>query len=148
MVGSGRSRRRICWGTGIHTILHLLEKRRDRSVYSRPETAHGQSISQRCVPIRLPVDYMNDKMCSLALVAVAESGANQMNTDGTTDPPLLLDRYRVEGILGTGGLYHLLALAELGLVIVVIGFVLGVVSPSWIVPRWYKEKYPDPPVQP
>ncbi|MDQ6601267.1 MAG: protein kinase [Chloroflexota bacterium] len=27
-----------------------------------------------------------------------------MNTDGTTDPPLLLDRYRVEGILGTGGL--------------------------------------------
>jgi eukaryotic-like serine/threonine-protein kinase len=27
-----------------------------------------------------------------------------MNADGTTDPPLLLDRYRVEGILGTGGL--------------------------------------------
>ena len=27
-----------------------------------------------------------------------------MNADGTTDPPLLLDRYRVEGLLGTGGL--------------------------------------------
>ncbi len=38
------------------------------------------------------------------LLDVAESGANQMNPDGTTASPLLLDRYRVEGVLGSGGL--------------------------------------------
>jgi hypothetical protein len=25
------------------------------------------------------------------------------------------------------------------------GFVLGLASPSWLAPRWYKERYPDPP---
>jgi hypothetical protein len=49
-------------------------------------------------------------------------------------------------VLGMAGLYNLKLLGLVGLVIVVAGFVLGVVSPPWLVPRWYKELYPDPPV--
>ena len=38
-------------------------------------------------------------------------------------------------------------LGLLGLAIVVAGFVLGAVMPAWLVPRWYKERYPEAPVQ-
>jgi hypothetical protein len=49
-------------------------------------------------------------------------------------------------VLSFAGLYHLRALGLLGLAIVVAGFVLGAVMPAWLVPRWYKERYPDAPV--
>lgn len=48
-------------------------------------------------------------------------------------------------ILGAAGLYHQRALGLAAFAIVVAGFVLGLVSPSWLAPRWYKERYPDPP---
>jgi hypothetical protein len=48
-------------------------------------------------------------------------------------------------VLGIAGMSNLKLLGLLALVIVLAGFVLGVVSPSWLVPRWYKEQYPDPP---
>jgi hypothetical protein len=48
-------------------------------------------------------------------------------------------------ILGVAGFYHQRALALVALAIVIGSFVLGIASPSWLVPRWYKERYPDPP---
>jgi hypothetical protein len=47
-------------------------------------------------------------------------------------------------ILGVAALYHWRALGLLGLVIVVVGFVLGLIGRSWMLPRWYKERFPNP----
>ena len=47
-------------------------------------------------------------------------------------------------VLGVGGLYHWFGLALLGLAIVVVGFVIGVIGPSWMLPRWYKDRFPSP----
>jgi hypothetical protein len=47
-------------------------------------------------------------------------------------------------MLGVAGFYHQRALGLVALAIVVAGFVLGIMSPSWLVPRWYKQLYPDP----
>jgi hypothetical protein len=46
-------------------------------------------------------------------------------------------------VLGVGGYYHWLGVALVGLAIVVVGFVLGVIAPSWMLPRWYKERFPS-----
>jgi hypothetical protein len=46
-------------------------------------------------------------------------------------------------VLGVGGLYHVLVVGLLGLAIVVVGFVLGVIAPPWMLPRWYKERFPS-----
>ncbi len=47
--------------------------------------------------------------------------------------------------LGVAGIFHVLAAALVGLAIAVAGFVLGLISPPWLVPSWYKERYPDTP---
>ena len=39
-------------------------------------------------------------------------------------------------ILGVASAYHAVGLGLLGLAIVIAGFVLGMVSPSWMNPRW------------
>ena len=45
-------------------------------------------------------------------------------------------------VLGPAVVYHLQLVGLLGFAIVVAGFVLGLVSPPWLVPRWYKEQFP------
>jgi hypothetical protein len=44
-------------------------------------------------------------------------------------------------VLGVGGFYHWLGVGLVGLAIVVVGFVLGVIAPAWMLPRWYKERF-------
>jgi membrane associated rhomboid family serine protease len=51
-------------------------------------------------------------------------------------------------LLGVAGLYQQRALGLVAFAIVLGGFILGLVSPSWLFPRWYKERYPDPPPGP
>jgi hypothetical protein len=48
-------------------------------------------------------------------------------------------------LIGVAGQIHAVLLGLVGLAIVLAGFVLGLISPSWLLPRWYKERYPDPP---
>lgn len=48
-------------------------------------------------------------------------------------------------MIGVAGMNHVLSVGLLGSAIAIVGFVLGLISPSWLVPRWYKERYPDAP---
>jgi multisubunit Na+/H+ antiporter MnhG subunit len=48
-------------------------------------------------------------------------------------------------VLGVAGIYRAKEVGLVGLVIVVLGIVLGFISPSWLVPGWYKEQHPDSP---